>query len=145
MDFPFHGIPTVPPRKDMTHLVSGKRVERKRGRERNRARNKGKLARKNEKLLQTFFCRGCRYRVTAEPSWTSAKVKRALWTGGISRSNREDGKGSTPGVKKWEDLVRDDTKRRKECFFLNPRTTTMKRKNPNPKILERPLFHFYRL
>ena len=22
MDFPFHGIPTVPPRKDMTHLVS---------------------------------------------------------------------------------------------------------------------------
>ena len=22
MDFPFHGIPTVPPRKDMTHLVT---------------------------------------------------------------------------------------------------------------------------
>lgn len=43
MDFPFEGIPTVPPRKDRTHLA--------------------------------FFCAGCRYRVTAEPSWTVAAVK----------------------------------------------------------------------
>jgi len=42
MDFPFEGIPTVPPRKDMDHLA--------------------------------FFCGGCRYRVTAYPDWTVAKV-----------------------------------------------------------------------
>ena len=29
MDFPFHGIPTVPPRKDMTHLVSVQKIERR--------------------------------------------------------------------------------------------------------------------
>ena len=34
MDFPFHGIPTVPPRKDMMHLVSGKKRERETERER---------------------------------------------------------------------------------------------------------------
>jgi len=43
MDFPFEGIPTVPPRKDMDHLA--------------------------------FFCGGCRYRVTAYPDWTAAKVR----------------------------------------------------------------------
>jgi len=29
MDFPFHGIPTVPPRKDMTHLVRSREGEKK--------------------------------------------------------------------------------------------------------------------
>ena len=43
MDFPFEGIPTVPPRKDMDHLA--------------------------------FFCGGCRYRVTAYPDWTAARVR----------------------------------------------------------------------
>lgn len=37
MDFPFHGIPTVPPRKDMTHLVRAKKErERERRREKER-------------------------------------------------------------------------------------------------------------
>ena len=34
------------------------------------------------------------------------QVKQALWAGGIARSNRADGKGSTPGLRRWEDLVR---------------------------------------
>lgn len=37
----------------------------------------------------------------------SPQVKQALWDGGIVRSNRTDGKGSTPGLRRWEDLVRD--------------------------------------
>ncbi|EIE18483.1 hypothetical protein COCSUDRAFT_38586 [Coccomyxa subellipsoidea C-169] len=73
MDFPFEGIPTVPPRKDMDHM--------------------------------TFFCGGCRYRVTAYPDWTAAKVKQALWAGGIQRSNKPKDKSSTPGLQKWEDLA----------------------------------------
>ncbi|GAX84182.1 hypothetical protein CEUSTIGMA_g11605.t1 [Chlamydomonas eustigma] len=72
MEFPFEGIPTVPPRKDMQHL--------------------------------TFFCSGCRYRVTAEPTWSVAKVKQALWSGGISRSNKPEGKRTTPGLRDWMDL-----------------------------------------
>ena len=41
MDFPFHGIPTVPPRKDMTHLVSErKRKKEKKKKERERERSK---------------------------------------------------------------------------------------------------------
>ncbi len=42
MEYPFEGIPTVPPRKDVDHMA--------------------------------FFCNGCRYRVTAHPDWTVAKV-----------------------------------------------------------------------
>jgi hypothetical protein len=73
MDFPFEGIPTVPPRKDVLHL--------------------------------TFFCSGCRYRVTADPSWTVAKVKQALWQGGIGRSNKPEDRRTTPGLQSAEDLV----------------------------------------
>ncbi|KAK9868786.1 hypothetical protein WJX84_008270 [Apatococcus fuscideae] len=73
MEFPFEGIPTVPPRKDMDHM--------------------------------TFFCGGCRYRLTAYPDWTSAKVKQALWNGGIARSNKPAHKMHTPGLKSWEDLT----------------------------------------
>jgi hypothetical protein len=72
MDFPFEGIPTIPPRKDMEHMA--------------------------------FFCGGCRYRVTAFPDWTAAKVKQALFAGGIARANKPDGIRNTPGIKKWEDL-----------------------------------------
>lgn len=53
MDFPFHGIPTVPPRKDMMHLVSGKKRERERkNRERerkNREREKKQRERETER------------------------------------------------------------------------------------------------
>eukprot|EP00798_Chlamydomonas_sp_ICE-L_P021027 gene21027-27896_t len=52
MEFPFEGIPTVPPRKDMDHMV-----------------------------------------------------KKALWTGGIERSNKPEGKRSTRGLQCWEDLA----------------------------------------
>ena len=130
MDFPFEGIPTVPPRKDMDHLA--------------------------------FFCGGCRYRVTAYPDWTAARVstrmfvwtagrdvihelgalsyyaggskwrpvrewsgrvyrgcrsparrprpprelqvKQALFKGGIARSNKPAPASNTPGIHKWEDL-----------------------------------------
>ncbi|KAL3136487.1 hypothetical protein ABBQ38_005741 [Trebouxia sp. C0009 RCD-2024] len=73
MDFPFEGIPTIPPRKDMDHMA--------------------------------FFCEGCRYRVTAYPDWTAAKVKQALWKGGIERSNKPASKRNTPGLQKWQDLT----------------------------------------
>ncbi|KAJ9516779.1 hypothetical protein V8C86DRAFT_2476408 [Haematococcus lacustris] len=72
MDYPFEGIPTVPPRKDMDHL--------------------------------TFFCSGCRYRVTARPDWSVERVKKALWAGGIARSNKEEGRRATPGLQDWDDL-----------------------------------------
>eukprot|EP01025_Chloroclados_australasicus_P043219 TRINITY_DN46078_c1_g1_i1.p2 TRINITY_DN46078_c1_g1~~TRINITY_DN46078_c1_g1_i1.p2 ORF type:complete len:102 (+),score=9.24 TRINITY_DN46078_c1_g1_i1:30-308(+) len=51
-----------------------------------------------------FFCGGCRYRVTAYPEWSVERVKQALWDGGIERSNKPEGKRSTPGLQKWEDL-----------------------------------------
>ena len=71
MDLPFEGMPTVPPRKDMTHMA--------------------------------FFCNGCRYRVEAYPDWTAAKVKQALFNGGIARQNKND--GHTPGIHKWQDIT----------------------------------------
>lgn len=54
---------------------------------------------------QVFFCGGCRYRVTALPEWTVGAVKRALWAGGIERSNKPPEKRGTPGLQRWEDLV----------------------------------------
>ncbi len=49
MDFPFHGIPTVPPRKDMMHLVSGKKREREReNRERERKNREKERQRERE-------------------------------------------------------------------------------------------------
>lgn len=37
-------------------------------------------------------------------SWS--QVKQALWAGGIQRANAPEGRRSTPGMHKWEDLVR---------------------------------------
>ncbi len=34
------------------------------------------------------------------------QVKQALWNGGIQRSNKPASKRNTPGLQKWEDLVR---------------------------------------
>lgn len=51
-----------------------------------------------------FFCGSCRYRVTARPDWTVEKVKRALFDGGIARSNKPPGKSATPGIRSWDDL-----------------------------------------
>ena len=68
MDFPFEGIPTVPPRKDMDHMVRWFLAL-------------SVVAQQdysviNELLLpQSFFCSGCRYRVTALPEWTAARVR----------------------------------------------------------------------
>lgn len=56
--------------------------------------------------LQVFFCGGCRYRVTAAPAWSVGRVKQALWAGGISRSNKPPERRATPGLQRWEDLVR---------------------------------------
>jgi hypothetical protein len=42
--------------------------------------------------------------VTARPDWSVARVKQALWAGGIQRSNKPEGRRSTPGLQKWEDL-----------------------------------------
>lgn len=33
------------------------------------------------------------------------QLKQALWAGGISRSNKNAAKSSTPGLKDWSDLV----------------------------------------
>ncbi|KAF5843779.1 hypothetical protein DUNSADRAFT_8295 [Dunaliella salina] len=52
----------------------------------------------------TFFCSGCRYRVTAKPDWSVEKVKQALWNGGIQRANAPEAMRSTPGLRKWQDL-----------------------------------------
>ena len=56
--------------------------------------------------LQVFFCGGCRYRVTAYRDWPVHRVKQALFAGGIARANKPDGIRNTPGIRKWEDLVR---------------------------------------
>lgn len=105
MDCPFEGIPTVPPRKDMDHMVpaflyvdfasSCCTVRRKRA----TACCK----------VQVFFCSGCRYRVTAHPIWPVHKVKQALYEGGISRSNKPEDVRNTPGIQRWEDLVSEAT------------------------------------
>ncbi|GHP10485.1 hypothetical protein PPROV_000921600 [Pycnococcus provasolii] len=71
MDLPFEGIPTIPPRTNMTHMA--------------------------------FFCNGCRYRVEAYPDWTAARVKQALFNGGIARSNNPN--GITPGIQAWSDIA----------------------------------------
>ncbi|KAG2490862.1 hypothetical protein HYH03_010780 [Edaphochlamys debaryana] len=52
-----------------------------------------------------FFCGGCRYRITAAPDWTVGAVKRALWAGGIERSNKPPERRATPGLRGWEDLA----------------------------------------
>eukprot|EP00955_Chlamydomonas_euryale_P111058 366036-Chlamydomonas_euryale.AAC.13 len=54
---------------------------------------------------QAFFCCGCRYRVTAEPGWTVAEVKQALWAGGIARANKPPERGGVPGMRQWQDLA----------------------------------------
>lgn len=105
MDCPFEGIPTVPPRKDMDHMVpaflcvdfasSCYAVRRKRATACCKA--------------QVFFCSGCRYRVTAHPNWPVHKVKQALYEGGISRSNKPEDVRNTPGIQRWEDLVSEAT------------------------------------
>lgn len=77
--------------------------------------------------VQAFFCGGCRYRVTADPSWPvpkvlsllllmykglnnpharpAAQVKQALWQGGIQRANKPEAECNTPGMQQWSDLV----------------------------------------
>jgi hypothetical protein len=34
------------------------------------------------------------------------QVKRALFDGGIARSNKPEGRSATPGIRSWQDLVR---------------------------------------
>ena len=68
MEFPFEGIPTVPPRKDMTHMVHW------------HSWSQALLQCLSDSspeiwiTVQVFFCSGCRYRVTAFPDWPVAKV-----------------------------------------------------------------------
>jgi hypothetical protein len=56
------------------------------------------------------YCDGCRYRVTCSPDWTAARLKQALWDGGIARANKaQDGEeGATPGIQRWQDIVSVD-------------------------------------
>mmetsp|Transcript_34984 Transcript_34984/g.99155 ORF Transcript_34984/g.99155 Transcript_34984/m.99155 type:complete len:176 (+) Transcript_34984:89-616(+) len=51
-----------------------------------------------------FFCSGCRYRVTAHNTWSVEEVKKALFKGGIARSNKPEHVRNTPGIQKWSDL-----------------------------------------
>ena len=46
----------------------------------------------------SVLCRGCRYRVEAYPDWTVGRLKRALWEGGIRRSDPAEGVRRTPGL-----------------------------------------------
>jgi hypothetical protein len=100
MDFPFHGMPTVPPRKDMAHMVCERERERGDGRRKQKKEREagcitaGALTPLFPFTLffpltphphKAFFCRGVRYRVTAHPDWTAARVKAALWAGGLGR------------------------------------------------------------
>lgn len=71
MDYPFEGIPTIPPRKNMTHMA--------------------------------FFHNGCRYRVECYPDWTAARVKQALFNGGLN-ANDESNHYKTNGIDSWEDI-----------------------------------------
>ena len=36
----------------------------------------------------------------------NSQVKQVLWAGGIQRANAPEGRLSTPGLQKWQDLVR---------------------------------------
>lgn len=112
MDHPFEGIPTVPPRKDVDHLVGSGFGGFNSNQEENcgprtvrmdlacKAACRGNIVNAREveagtadlllchgatKLLllcwctcclQTFFCSGCRYRVTAKPDWSVEKVSK---------------------------------------------------------------------
>ncbi len=42
-----------------------------------------------------------------EPNRPTNQVKRALFDGGISRANKPAGQSATPGIRAWEDLVRE--------------------------------------
>ena len=69
MDFPFEGIPTVPPRTDMDRMVCATHIV---------PLSPCILMIINLSwvavVLQAFFCGGCRYRVTAHPDWPVEKV-----------------------------------------------------------------------
>lgn len=47
---------------------------------------------------EAFFCRGVRYRVTASPDWTAARVKASLWAGGLGRGVSSGGGAAAAGA-----------------------------------------------
>ena len=53
----------------------------------------------------SVLCGGCRYRVEAYPDWTVGRLKRALWEGGIRRSDPSEAVRRTPGLSAPEDLA----------------------------------------
>lgn len=98
MDYLFEGIPTVPPRKDMDHMVTvwhsssllnAHSVQLSvcdtcltvhTGLEVTQVRHNSQVS---SPSAQVFFCSGCRYRVTAYREWTAAQV-RTPWQGGLA-------------------------------------------------------------
>jgi hypothetical protein len=141
MDFPFEGIPTVPPRKNMTHMAffcSGCRYRVTAAPSDTVLKVSESLDQANDKWSHseaaevsqseasetTQSVKLISYRlmyktfrqaesaslmtlmtVTDCPSLIQMKVKEALISGGIARSNKPDGVRSTPGIKTQEDLV----------------------------------------
>lgn len=53
----------------------------------------------------SVICRGCRYRVEAYPDWTVGQLKRALWEGGIRRSDPSEAVRCTSGLRAPVDLT----------------------------------------
>jgi hypothetical protein len=101
MEFPFEGIPTVPPRKDMDHMAffcNGCRY-------RVSAFPNWPVAKVRRRLQ-----RGPQGAPPARPAGDvctagrSLQVKQALFNGGIARANKPDGVRNTPGIRQWEDL-----------------------------------------
>ena len=70
MDFPYEGIPTIPPRKNMTHMVR----KQTSWSDRFHQPMKQLTLLLHPLLVQAFFCSGCRYRVEAYPDWTAKQV-----------------------------------------------------------------------
>ena len=92
MEHAFHGIPTVPPRRDMSHMVR---------REEGGGKESVECCRKKTPTplphSQAFFCRGCRYRVTAFPDWTAARVS-GMESGGLKNEKKPSRFWSSPYI-----------------------------------------------
>lgn len=144
MDFPFHGIPTVPPRKDMMHLVSGKKRERERkNREKERQREREQRTTHSKReggkkrfLLPDFLL----------PGLPLSRHRRALvdlrgcQARPLGRRDLEVQQGGRQGEHARDEEVgglgakeREKDRRKKPPLFSTLSDDEKKRKNPNPK------------
>ena len=151
MDFPFHGIPTVPPRKDMMHLVSGKKRERERkNRERERKNREKERQREREQRTTHSKREGGKKRFLLPdlllPGLPLSRHRRALMdlrgcqARPLGRWDLEVQQGGRQGEHARDEEVgglgakeREKGKREKPPLFSTLSDGEKKRKNPNPK------------